>query len=204
DSAYTLQGTYRVLGDVFLAMRRFPEAEEAYGQALKYAEKMAAEGPAANHGAQKGVANILGGLAAVLAAAQRPQEAEEHLLRAILIYDRIATDYPRSPHYRHHLAAAHVEHAEVLKKLDRTAEAEKAYRRAVDLYAKLATDFPTIPAFQQLAFDQRLGLGQSLVEDGRAQEAKQVYDAAAALSQKLPADSSARLLVHWRGLVRTH
>src|SRR5262249_18697849 len=27
---------------------------------------------------------------------------------------------------------------------------------------------------------------------------------AAAVSQKLPADSSARLLVHWRGLVRSH
>src|SRR5262249_21367980 len=66
DGAYTLQGTYRVLGDVFLATRRFPEAEEAFRQALKYAEKMAAEGPAANHGAQKAVANCLGGLAAVL------------------------------------------------------------------------------------------------------------------------------------------
>ncbi len=204
DNAYTLQGTYRVLGDVFLATRRFPEAEDAYRQALKYAEKMAAEGPAANHSAQKAVANVLGGLAAVLAATQRPQEAEEHLLRAILIYDRIATDYPASPHHWHHLAAAHFDHAGVLKNLGRTAEAEKAYRRAVDLYEKLGTDFPTIPAFQQLAFDQRLGLGQFLVEAGRAQEAQQVYGEAAALSQKLPADFSARLLVHWRGLAHSH
>jgi serine/threonine protein kinase len=204
ESAYALQGTYRVLGDVFLTTRRFPEAEEAFRQALKYAEKMEAEGPAANHGAQKAVANCLGGLAAALAATQRAQEAEEHLLRAILIYDRIATDHPASPHYRHHLAAAHIEHAGALKKLGRTAEAEEAYRTAVDLYEKLGKDFPTIPAFQHLAFDQRLDLGQFLVEAGRAQEAQQVYDAAAALSRKLPDDFSARLLVHWRGLAHSH
>jgi tetratricopeptide (TPR) repeat protein len=204
DNAYNLQDTHRHLGTVFLATRRFPEAEEAYRQALKYAEKMVADGPVANYGLQLAVADHLGGLAGVLAATQRPQEAEEHQRRAILIFEKLATYHPASPRYRHHVAVAHFEHAEVLKTLGRTAEAEKAYRRAVDLFEKLATDFPTIPAFQQFAFDQHLGLGQLLVEAGRAQEAQQVYDEAAALSPKLPADSSARLLVHWRGLARSH
>jgi serine/threonine protein kinase/tetratricopeptide (TPR) repeat protein len=203
DSASELGATYRVLGDVFLAARRFPEAEEAYRQAVKCAEEMATAWPSGHRG-QYALALLLRGLAGVLAATQRPQEAEEHLRRAIPIYDKIATDYPASPHYRDGLAAAHIEHAEVLKQLGRTTAAEKAYRRAVDVYEKLATDFPTIPMFLQVAFDRRLGLGQLLVETGRGQEAQLVYGEAAALSQKLPADSSARLLVHWRGLVRSH
>jgi serine/threonine protein kinase len=47
DGAFDLEGTHRTLGEVFLATRRFPEAEEAYRQALKYAEKLAAEFPSA-------------------------------------------------------------------------------------------------------------------------------------------------------------
>jgi tetratricopeptide (TPR) repeat protein len=194
-----LASTYRFLGDLFMTTRQFPEAEEAYRQALRYVEKRAAE--------QTSARPALGLHLLALARAQatlRPQEAEKHLCRAIPIYEKLATDFPASPHYRHHLASAQIDLAEVLKKLGRTAEAQKAYRRAVDLYEKLATDFPTIPMFQQVAFDRRLGLGQLLVEAGRAQEAPQVYGGAAALSQKLPADFSARLLVHWRGLVRSH
>jgi tetratricopeptide (TPR) repeat protein len=203
DSAPQREANYRVLGDVFLTTGRLPEAEEAYRQALKYAEELAASWPPGHRG-QYPVALLHRGLAGVLAATQRPREAEEHLRRAIPIYDKLATDYQGSPHYRHELASAHVEHAGVLKKLGRTDEAEKAYRTAVDLYEKLGKDFATIPAFQHLAFNQRLDLGQFLVEAGRAQEAQPVYDAAAALSRKLPDDFSARLLVHWRGLARSH
>jgi tetratricopeptide (TPR) repeat protein len=193
-----LLSTYRLLGDLFLATRRLPEAEEACRQGLKCAEKMATERPST----QSNLGIHLRLLARSLAT-RRPQEAEEHLRRAIPIYEKLATDFPASPHHRHHLAMAHIEHAEVLKQLGRTAEAEKAYRRAVDVYEKLATDFPTIPMFRQFAFDRRFDLGQLLVQAGRPQDAQQVYGEAVTLPRKLPADFPARL-VHWRGLVRTH
>jgi serine/threonine-protein kinase len=196
--SHNQEATYRVLGDVFMATRRVPEAEDAYRQALQYVEKKAAE----RTSAMPPLALHLRALARALAI-QRPEEAEKHFRRAIELDEKLATDFPASPHYRHDLASEHIDHAEVLKQLGRKAEAEKAYRRAVDLYERLATDFPTIPMFQRVAFDRRLGLGQLLVEAGRAQEAQQVYGEAAALSQKLPADFSARL-VHWRGLVRSH
>src|SRR5262249_4896629 len=47
DGAWDLEGIHRCLGEVFITTRRFPEAEEAYRQALKYAEKLAAASPAA-------------------------------------------------------------------------------------------------------------------------------------------------------------
>jgi tetratricopeptide (TPR) repeat protein len=195
---HTLEETYRVLGDVFMTARRFPEAEEAYREALKRAEELPAEWTSAG----SLLAWHLRLLARVLAT-RRPQEAEKHLHRAIDLYEKCATDFPAGPHYRNALASTHIEHAEVLKQLGRTAEAEAAYRRAVDVYEKLATDFPTIPVFQQIAFDRRLGLGQLLVEAGRAQEAEQVYTEAAAFSLKRPADFPERLM-HWRELVRSH
>jgi serine/threonine protein kinase/tetratricopeptide (TPR) repeat protein len=203
DGAWDLEGIHRVLGEVLLTARRFPEAEEAYRQALKHAEKLAAESPAITH-IQSNLVHNLRRLATVLAATQRPREAEKHLCRAILVCDQLATSYQASPHYRNALASLQIEHGEVLKQLGRPADAEKAYRLAVEHYEKLATDFPTIPMFQQAAFDRRLGLGQLLVEAGRTQEAQQVYTEAATLSLKLPAEFSARPLVHWRGLVRSH
>jgi serine/threonine protein kinase len=193
------EANYRVLGDLFLATRRFPEAEEAYRQALKCVEKRGAQGTSARRALALHVRTLARALAI-----QRPEEAEKYLRRAIQLDEKLAADFPASPHYRQDLANEHIDRAEVLKQLGRTDEAEKAYRRAVDLYEKLATDFPTIPMFLQVAFDRRLGLGQLLVEAGRPQEAQQVYGEAAALCQKLPADSSPRLLVHWRGLVRSH
>jgi serine/threonine protein kinase/tetratricopeptide (TPR) repeat protein len=202
DGPWELEGIHRVLGEVLMATRRFPEGEAAYRQAVKYAEKMAAASPAVTQ-IQSDLIHGLRRLAEVLAATERPQEAEKHLCRAILICEKLANNSQASPHHRHGLASLHSEYAAVLKQLGRTAEAGDAYRRAADLYEKLATDFPTIPVFQQIAFDRRLGLGQLLVEAGRAQEAQQVYGEAAALSQKLPGDFPARLL-HWRQLFRSH
>jgi serine/threonine protein kinase len=177
-----LLSTYRLLGDLFMATGRLPEAEEASRQGLKLAEEMATERPSA----QSNLGIHLRLLARSLAT-RRPQEAEEYLRRAVPIYEKLARDFPASPRHRHHLAMVHIEHAEVLKQLGRTAEAAKAYRRAVDVCEQLATDFSTIPVFQQAVIDRCLDLGQLLVQAGRAQEAQQVYGEAVALGQKLPA-----------------
>ncbi len=202
DDAFNLEGIYRGLVCVFQQTRHLAEAEEASRQALKYAEQMAVEAPAANW-VQYALANDLRILAGLLAANQRPAEAEEYQRRGILIREKLATDFPAGPDYRHSLANAQVDHAGVLKQLGRTAEAEKAYRRAVHLYEKLAADFPTIPWYRQTAFDQRLNLGQFLKEGGRLQDALQVYGDVGPFLAKLPADFPSRLK-HWEGLVRTH
>jgi serine/threonine protein kinase/tetratricopeptide (TPR) repeat protein len=201
DDDTNLEAIHRGLGNVFMTTQCFSEAEQAYRQALNYAERRAAESPVA-HWLQSALANDLLVLASALTATQRPQEAEQHVRRAVVIYDQLATNFPASPDYRHGLASAHGKHAGVLKTLGRTTEAEKAYRRVVDLYEKLATDFPT-PAFQQIAFDQRLGLGQFLVAAGQPYDAHQILGEARALSGKLPADFPTRLN-HWKGLVRSH
>jgi eukaryotic-like serine/threonine-protein kinase len=202
DDAFNLEAVYRGLACVFVNTGRLPQAEEAFRQALKYAEQMAGQNPAANW-VQAAVANDQRALASVTAKNQRPGEAEEIQRRAVLILDKLATDFPSGPANRRNLADALTEDAGLLKQLGQPAEAEKAYRRALDLYGKLATDFPTLPTYQQAAFDQRLNLGQFLVEAGRATDALDVYRQAVDLPGKLAADVPTKLN-HWQGLVRTH
>jgi serine/threonine protein kinase/Tfp pilus assembly protein PilF len=202
DDAFSLEGIHRYLGVVLSTTRRLPEAEAAFREAVKHAEKMATEAPSANW-LQDSLAVDLRLLAGALAANQRPAEADEYVRRAILILDKLATDFPAGPGYRHNLANTQVEYAGLLKRLGRPAEAEKAYRLALDLFVKLSADFPTMNVFPQTAFDQRLNLGRFLVEAGRAEDALDIYGQAIDLPGKLAADVPTKMN-HWRGLVRTH
>ena len=199
---FSLEGVHRGLGVLFMATGRLRQAEEAYRQALKYAEKMAVDNPSANW-MQFALANDLRLVADVFAKDERPGEAEEIQRRAVLILDRLASDFPNGPVYRKNLADAEVELAGYLRQLGQTADAEKAYRRAIDVYERLAEDFPTMPTYGQTAFDQRLNLGRFLVEAGRTVDAQEVYGDAIDRSQRLTEGVPGKLN-HWLGLVRAH
>ncbi|MEJ7640377.1 MAG: hypothetical protein WKF75_21020, partial [Singulisphaera sp.] len=93
DDAYNSEGIYRGLSYLFQQKRHWAEAEEASRKALEYAGRMAAEAPAANW-VQNNLAGDLRLLASVLAADQRPAEAEEYQRRAIVIYEKLAIDFP--------------------------------------------------------------------------------------------------------------
>jgi serine/threonine protein kinase/Flp pilus assembly protein TadD len=201
DDTFNLEGVHRGLAHVFVATGRSPEAEEAFRQALKYAEQMAKENPSADW-VQAAVANDQRLLARAIWIG-RPQEANEIQRRAVLIFDKLASDFPYVPNYRHQLAVTLHEHAGLLKHLGQAADAEKAYRRAIAVYEKLATDSPTMPAHWQSTFDLRLTLGQFLKEAGKVKEASGVYREADAIVSKLPTDVPGRL-AHWVGLVRAH
>src|SRR5262249_43958554 len=84
EGAQNLEATHRFLGDLFRTTRRWQEAEAAYRQALKHAEQMAKKNPSA-HWTQSGPAMDLRLLASVLV--ERPEEAEKHLRRAVVIYE---------------------------------------------------------------------------------------------------------------------
>jgi eukaryotic-like serine/threonine-protein kinase len=74
DDAFSLEVVHRALGDLFKATRRLPQAEEAYGQAVKHAQQQAREYPAANW-VQAALGNDQRALASVKSANQRPAEA---------------------------------------------------------------------------------------------------------------------------------
>jgi eukaryotic-like serine/threonine-protein kinase len=200
-SAYELQGVHRRLARVFVATGRLHQAEEAFRQGLIHAEQLAKENPSADW-VQAHLAHAQRELASVIAS-QRPGDAEEIQRRAVLILDKLATDFPNGPGYRKALAVALIENAELLKKLGRATDAEKAYRRAIEVYEKLALDFPTMPAFWQTSFDQRLKLGLFLEGAGKTEEASRLYQDAGATVSKLAIDSPTRL-EHWVELSRAH
>jgi superkiller protein 3 len=201
DAAVNLEGVHRGLAHVFVATGRLPQAEQAFRQALKYAEQMAKENPSADW-VQAALANDQRALALAIWIG-RPQEADEIQRRAVLIFDKLASDFPNVPQYSNDLAVTLHEHAGLLKHLGQTVDAEKTYRRAVAVYEKLATDFPTMPAYWQSTFDLRLTLGQFLKEAGKIKEASGVYRDADAIVSKLSTDVPGRL-AHWVALTRAH
>lgn len=159
--AESLAGIHHGLGLVYMTTQRFPQAEKAFRQAVRYGEQWAKEQPHFTW-VLPWPANYRRLLAGAISANQRPEEAEELQRGAVLILDKIATDYPKGRNFRQGLADALVEHAGILKQLGRMPEAEKAYRRAINLYEKLAEDFPKTPALGQRADELRRELDQFL------------------------------------------
>ena len=76
DDALNLEAVHRSLGELFRATQRLPQAEEAFRQAVKYAEQLAGGNPSANW-VHARLANDKRSLAGAIAANHRPAEAEE-------------------------------------------------------------------------------------------------------------------------------
>jgi tetratricopeptide (TPR) repeat protein len=184
DDAFNLEGVHRGLARVFTFTGRPIQAEESTRQALKYANQLAAEQPSANW-VQAALARDQRDLASSIMK-QRPSEAQELQAQAVVILDKLATDFPKGPNYRMDLAEALIEDARILTQLGKTDDAEKAYRRGIDVYEKLAADFPMMPAFweatrqsqEELAFFHRSFGGHYLWQTRRLKEADRSYQAA--------------------------
>jgi eukaryotic-like serine/threonine-protein kinase len=170
DDDELLGQTHTNLGYLYWSKQRLPETAHHFRLALKPFEKALAQTHEASY-RRRGLGHVLLGLAVALGANQ-PAEAEQHLCRAISIFDRLASEYPICPVYRRDLAFVQREHAGVLKQLGQVPEADKAYRRAVDLYEKLAPD--DVEVLRGLATTYH-GLGLLQDSQSRKREAEDAF-----------------------------
>src|SRR5262245_58468920 len=116
DRDVALGKTNTHLGFLYASKRRWHEAAQHFRHALDHRQKTLATMPMmpSIHGE---VGLTWQRLAGVLAPNQQLADAEEYQRQAIPVFVRLARDYPAGPHYRLDLAAAHCEHAGLLKQL---------------------------------------------------------------------------------------
>jgi tetratricopeptide (TPR) repeat protein len=200
---FQLNNAYHGLGELAFARGQYADAEDAYRQALDFAERYMPRS-APGDKADWFLGRTILALADTIAAAGRPSESLEFYARATAIFEKLAADFPGMWEYRIQLPLVHHNHAVVLEKLNLTSEAENAHRRAFEAAASRAADFRERPrAWDAHAFDRCLDLGRFLQKLGRIEVAQEVYARAPALLEKSPVDAATRLK-HWQELFRAN
>jgi serine/threonine protein kinase/tetratricopeptide (TPR) repeat protein len=117
----------------------------------------------------------------------RFQDAEPILLRALVLFEKLAAEHPETPQYRARPARARHSLATAQANLGRAREAEEEFRSALALLDKLADEFPTEASYRDLQAEILIGLGAALVyKDSR--EAEKLFRRALAIHVKASAE----------------
>jgi tetratricopeptide (TPR) repeat protein len=107
---------------------------------------------------------------------------------AIILYERLAADFPAVPLYRQDLAKTYNNLGVLLLHLGKRPEAMEACRQALALRKKLAADFPDAPEYRDELARSHNNLGKLLTKLGNGPEAETAYREALTIAEKLDAD----------------
>jgi tetratricopeptide (TPR) repeat protein len=119
-----------------------------------------------------------------LTAANRFEEAETVLRRALDLQEDLVASFPYIPAYRQELASIYNNLGLLLTRTGATQAAEDAYHQAIQLREKLVADFPDMPDYRQKLAETRLNLG-ILLEPTDPQRAEKFYRDAVDEHEKL-------------------
>jgi serine/threonine protein kinase len=183
-----LAGSYHNLGLILSGIMggrpRQPEAEEAFRQAIRVYEKLAAMFPGDY---RHSLGGTLSDLALLRWMRGDPKEARQLLQRAIEEQQAASKWNPRHPRcrlfLRNHLAVL----ANVLASSGEAEEAVKIARRAVDVQEKLVADWPDVPLYRRNLADAYAQLAR-LLNDRNPREAEAVLRQAVAIHEQLIRD----------------
>ena len=127
----------RLLAQLRAAGGRGEEAEDLFIAPLAVAEQLAAAGPRTSTTAPTWAGSCLDLGKHLIRRGGYPSEAEGQLLRAMKLFDDLATDHPDSQAYRLLLAETHTALGGSLLHRGRQTEAERSFRRARERYEEL-------------------------------------------------------------------
>jgi serine/threonine protein kinase/Flp pilus assembly protein TadD len=115
-------------------------------------------------------------------------EAEAGYHTAARLYEKLTSDFPSVPEYRHELARSNRNLGNRLADRGKGVEAETAYRQALVLQEKLVADFPAVPPYRQYLAYIHHALGNLLRGRGNRTDAEAEYRKALALLEGLAGD----------------
>jgi serine/threonine protein kinase len=118
----------------------------------------------------------------------RQEEARPKWEQALLLWEKLAADYPAMPNYRRDLAGSHGNLGNLLAVFGKRAAAEEHYKKALLIQEKLAGDFPAVPNARRDLASGHSNLGVLLKDLGRATEAAAQHSRALVIRKKLAAD----------------
>jgi serine/threonine protein kinase len=106
---------------------------------------------------------------------------------ALVLWGKLATDFPAVAQYREFLALSHTTQGNLLSFLGKWTEAEEAYCQALGLLEKLATDCPAWPPYRQQLAASHNDRGTLLTVLGKCAEAEEAFRRALGLQEQLVA-----------------
>jgi serine/threonine protein kinase/Flp pilus assembly protein TadD len=186
DTLLFLATAHQDLANVLKDGGRPREAEAAYENALEILRKRAAEFPAI-HACGSDLGHHCRIFASWLQGPEHDMRRERLFQEAATVFDKLATDHPDVPEYRHFTADTHRQLAGMMAASMRLAEAEASYRKAFGTIL-------TVPA-SYLANPVRNGEGSAVIHNfvnflrsgGRRQEAEAIVRQAIEFYGKLVA-----------------
>jgi serine/threonine protein kinase/Flp pilus assembly protein TadD len=178
------------LGDLYLRRGDYSRAEQAFRQAEKLFEDLAAGYPDLPS-YRDSLAYMKVQLGILFSRTGRAEEAEQAYRQGIEIQEKLVADFPAVAWYRSSLAHKRNALTDLLKNTGRLEEAEQNIRLTIELFEELAADFPTEPDYRwNEAYEYGVFLADVLIqsENDRLQEAEQVLLHAQELFEDLVAD----------------
>jgi serine/threonine protein kinase len=118
----------------------------------------------------------------------RHEEARAEYEQAVVLWEKLAVDFPSMPDYRRELARNHNHLGLLVAVLGKRAEAEEHYRKALMIQEKLAADFPAAPDFRCDLGLNHNSLALLLGDFGKRAEAVEQYRKALMIQEKLVAE----------------
>jgi serine/threonine protein kinase len=163
--------------------RNIVDAVRLYGQSLVDAK------PGSGREARAAAAKSRLRMADIDALIGERADAEVSYGKAIVLYEKLATEFQQVPEYATELARSYFNLGVILFEVGRRPDAESSYRRAAALHEKLAAEIPDNPQHRHDLADDLNNLGVMVSERGAFKEAEEVYRRAVELGEKLVSEN---------------
>jgi serine/threonine protein kinase/Flp pilus assembly protein TadD len=181
-----LSRAYYNVGQRYLQLWRFKDAEDSFQHGLRLQEKLAAANP--NVAYYQGMrANLELFLGDVLAATSRLEQAEASYRNGLEIFEQLRSEYPTMPAYREGTASAMLRLGAVLRSLGELEQTANLLRQAWPIYEQLLAEFPARVFYRGRLVTARDRLVGLLKATGQSHEADKIYQQYIALYEKLAA-----------------
>jgi eukaryotic-like serine/threonine-protein kinase len=176
------------IGDIYLKLARFPEAEAANRQAIDSLSALAKQFPGqARYPARE--ATAYSNLATILWDLGKPKDSEAAELQGLALRQQLVKDFPNDAAFRQNLGNSYKALGSVYSQTRRPKEAEQAFHNALAELQTLVQRNPAERSYRRSLAEAQSAWGGELSDRGRHQESEAAYHDALALRRKLVAEA---------------
>jgi serine/threonine-protein kinase len=172
------------LADLYSAMGRYDQAEEAYQHAQTIFRHLAHTRPHVPE-YQKDLAGNYNNLGALYSETGRNQQADTAFQEAVAIQQKLVEAFPQVPEYQRDLAGSYNNLGALYLDAEECQQVETAFRKALAIRKKLAITHPHQGEYQRDLTRTYNNLGALAGNRGRFEQAEAAYRKALAVQKKL-------------------
>ncbi len=176
------------IGDIYLKLARFAEAEQANRQAIDALSALAKQFPSQRRYPAREAA-AYSNLATILWDVGKPKESEAAELQGLALRQKLVKDFPDDAAFHQDLGNSYDALASLYAQTRRPKDADQAFHNALAELQTLVQRYPAERRYRQSLATAQVAWGSELADRGRHQESEAAYREALALSRKLVAEA---------------